>query len=335
MDSQSNPAGRVDVAGIGVNAADRILLLPEFPHTGGKMEIREAQQQLGGQVATAIIACQSWGLRTRYAGKVGADAIGEAHAQAFQRAQVEAHLLRVPNCRSQSSVTLVDQRTGERTILWERDARLAIRAAELKRRWVSTARALLVDGHDAAAAACAAKWARQCGIPVVADVDSIYPGVKELLEVTDYLIAAEEFPCRFTGKRNIQEALQVIVRRFGCRLAGATMGARGALAFTGSRWLHSAAYKVKAVDTTGAGDIFHAAFVYGLLRGWPVERTLDFSNAAAALNCTAVGARGHIAGLKEIERFMANGPRCLRPPQGTKGRKRSKPASEPRGTQAR
>jgi sulfofructose kinase len=102
----------VDVAGIGVNSADRMLMLPEFPRPGSKMELRGAEKHLGDQVASAMIACQSWGLNTRYVGKVGSDSVGEAHAREFERAGVEAHLVRVGNCRSQNSVILVDQRTA-------------------------------------------------------------------------------------------------------------------------------------------------------------------------------------------------------------------------------
>jgi sulfofructose kinase len=193
--------------------------------------------------------------------------------------------------------------------LWDRDERVALAPADLKREWISSARALLADGHDTEAAAAAARWARECGVPVIADVDSIYPGLEKLLEASDYLIASEDFPRRFTGERDLKAGLEVIAKRFGCKLVGATMGAQGAVVISAGRTIHSPGFVVNAVDTTGAGDIFHGAFVYGLLAEWPLKRTLDFSNAAGALNSTAIGARGHIAGLGEIEELMGSGVR--------------------------
>jgi sulfofructose kinase len=131
-------------------------------------------------------------------GKVGSDRAAEAHSRELERAGVRAHLVRVKNCRSQNSVILVDQITGESTILWERDGRVALVPAGLKREWAATARALLVDGHDTEAAAAAACWAREFRALVIRDVDSIYPVLEKLLGATDHLIVSEDFPRRLS-----------------------------------------------------------------------------------------------------------------------------------------
>jgi sulfofructose kinase len=96
---------------------------------------------------------------------------------------------------------------------------------------------------------------------------------------------------------------------FKCRLTMATLGRLGAIAWDGKRFFLSYGFKVRALDTTGAGDIFHGAFIYGVLQGWPLEVILEFSNAAAALNCTASGARGRIASLTEIDNLRRTGSR--------------------------
>jgi sulfofructose kinase len=104
---------------------------------------------------------------------------------------------------------------------------------------------------------------------------------------------------------DLETALRRMQSRFGCRLTAATLGEEGVLAWDGKRLYHRPAYRVPVVDTTGAGDIFHAGFIYGLLQGWPLERQLDFACAAAALNCMASGARGGIQTVAAVEELMA------------------------------
>jgi len=180
---------------------------------------------------------------------------------------------------------------GERTVLWKRDDRLTLSPEELQQDWVVNARALHVDGHDTAAAAIAASWARATGIPVIADVDELYPGVETLLKSVDYLITSRDIPGRLTEKPDLKKSLPALQKRFGSRLTAATLGEQGVLAWDGMQFHYASAFHVQPVDTTGAGDIFHAGFIYGLLQGWPLQGQLDFACAAAALNCTAVQLR--------------------------------------------
>jgi sulfofructose kinase len=299
---------QVDVVGVGLNATDMLILLPHHPALGSKVEFRSANILPGGQVATAIAACQQWGLRTRYVGKVGDDSAAATHRAEFERLGVEAHLTTAAGCASQQAVILVDD-TGERTVLWKRDNRLTLQPEELRREWITSARALHVDGHDTDAAIAAASWARDTGIPVIADLDDVYPGVEGLLKKVDYLIASRDIPGRLVGKSDLRQSLPAVRSKFDCRLAAATLGHEGVLAWDGSRFYYAAAFQVNPVDTTGAGDIFHAGFIYGLLQGWALTRQLDFACAAAALNCTALGARGGIQPVKNIERLVATGAR--------------------------
>jgi sulfofructose kinase len=297
----------VDVVGVGVNAVDTLIQLPRFPAPDSKLEFAASAVMPGGQVASAMIACRKWGLSTRYVGKIGDDAYGELHHKEFQRDGVEFELIRVDGCASQSSFILVDQSSGERTVLWKRDERVALQAEDLQREWIVDARALLVDGHDTSAATCAARWARDAAIPVTADLDNLYPGVEVLLEKVDFVVTSKEFPERLTGEKNLLKSLPIIQKNFKNRLTAATLGRDGVLAWDGSAFSYFPAYRVNAVDTTGAGDIFHAAFVYSQLEGWELEEQLSFSCAAAGLNCTGAGARGHIASIGEIRKFMQAG----------------------------
>lgn len=306
IDLMAEP-GIVDLVGVGLNATDTLIRLPQFPARGSKTEYSNASIMPGGQAATTVIACQTWGLNTRYIGKLGDDAAGSLHRQEFARAGVDARLITVPNAASPQSLILVDE-GGERTVLCRRDERLLLQPADLNREWIVNARALHVDGFETAAATQAAQWARAAGIPVVADLDETYPGVEDLIASVDYLIVSRDFPTRLTGERNLEQALRLIKRRFGCALTSATLGADGVIAWDGRRFHLNAAYHVPVTDTTGAGDIFHAGFIYGFLQDWPLERQLDFACAAAALNCTCSGARGGITNVEAVEKLMATTP---------------------------
>src|SRR5690349_3044387 len=300
-------AKRADILAIGLNATDTLIRVPRFPAFDSKTKIVSSSILPGGQAATAAVACRRWGLRSRYVGKIGDDAAGRLQREEFAREEVETHLIEVPHCASQLAFIIVDQETGERTILWQRDDRLDLRPQELPQAWIRPARLVHVDGHPCAPAAAATRWAREAGAVVTADLDNIYSGVEELLEHVDFMIGSRDFPERLLGIADLFQSLPEINRRFGCRVAGATLGRDGVLAWDGARFHYMPAFRVDAVDTTGAGDVFHAGFAYSLLRGDALPAILEFSSAAAALNCTALGARGGIRPVSEIERLRREG----------------------------
>ncbi len=167
----------MDIVGVGLNATDTLIPVPHYPASGSKVEFRSASVLPGGQVATAMVACQTWGLRARYIGKLGDDDAAALHREEFRKAGVETHLFSAPGCPSQQAFILVED-SGERTVLWKRDDRLTLRPEDLRREWIADARAIHLDGHDTEAAITAATWAREAGIPVVADLDELYPGVE-------------------------------------------------------------------------------------------------------------------------------------------------------------
>jgi sugar/nucleoside kinase (ribokinase family) len=298
----------VDLVGVGLNAMDVLIPLAEFPARGSKAWYTGSTLMPGGQAATTVFACQRWGLSTRYVGKLGDDDAGRLHREVFAQAGIDAKLVTVPHASSPQSLILVDG-GGERTVLCRKDERVQLQPEDLRREWIVTARALHLDGCEIAAATQAAAWARAAGVPVIADLDEIYPGIERLIENVDYLIVSRDFPGRLTGEADLEAALRSIQTRYGCALTAATLGEDGVLAWDANRFYLRAAYRVPVVDTTGAGDIFHAGFIFGLLQGWSIERQLDFACAAAAMNCSAVGARGGIQTVEAIRALMASGPR--------------------------
>src|SRR5271156_4609485 len=203
---------RVDLVGVGLNATDTLISLTTFPTPGSKVEYRDPKVLPGGQVATTVIACQQWGLTTRYVGKLGDDDAARLHREAFAAAGVETRLITVPEAASPQSLILVDSK-GERTILGRLDERLFLQPGDLDREWIINARALHLDGHDTAAATLAAGWAREAGIPVVADLDELYPGVEEILEKVDYIIVSGYIPGRLLGESDREMALRQMKRR--------------------------------------------------------------------------------------------------------------------------
>jgi sulfofructose kinase len=297
-----------DVLGIGLNATDTLLLVKEFPPYAGKVAFDREMLSPGGQVATAVVCCAKLGLRAKYVGTIGDDMRGTIQRESLEGTGVDTSSLIVrENCPNQTAYIVIDERTGERTVLWQRGDCLRLKPEEIKDEDIATARMLHIDGYDIDAAAHAARIAHQNNVPVSIDVDTIYPGFESVLKYVDYLVAGSGWPAKWTKEHDPFKALSKIQAEYGTRLAAMTLGDLGSLALYQGRWYYSPAFEVVCADTTGAGDVYHGAFCYAMLTGMQMERALEFSNAAAAINCTAIGARGHIPGLSEVEALVAQG----------------------------
>ena len=300
----------VDVVGVGLNASDMFLQVPNYPPLGGKERVLSSSLLAGGQVSTALVTCRRLGLRARYIGKVGDDEAGRMQLRSLAREGVDTRYTRVVSrTPNQIGIIIVDRSTGERTVFWDRHPRLALRAAELVRGAIVSARVLHLDGCDVGACSAAARWARAAKVPVIADLDTVYPNIERLLPLVDYLVASTGFVSVFTGQPDHFRALRRIAKEFRNPAVSMTLGRDGALLLWQGKFIYSPGFVVEAVDTTGAGDVFHGAFIYGLLAGWEMRRILDFSNAMAGLNCTALGARGHIASRPAAVKLMRVGKR--------------------------
>ncbi len=299
-----------DVLGIGLNATDTLLIISHFPAYGGKVPFHEEILSPGGQVASAMVTCAKLGLRTKYVGTLGDDERGRVQMESLRGSGVNLEHVHVrENCANQSAYIVIDQSTGERTVFWQRPECLALRPEDVPDEEIRRSRMLHIDGHDTQAVAHAARVARAHGIPVTVDVDTIYPGFEEVLKNVDYLVASSEFPGRWTKIEDPHRALTALRDEYGMRCAAMTLGAHGALALVDGKFHYSPAFVVNCVDTTGAGDVFHGAFCYAVLQEMPTGEALDFANAMAALNCTAIGARGAIRGVAEVRALMARAER--------------------------
>ena len=299
-----------DVAGIGLNATDTLILLSHFPAYAGKVAFDQEILSPGGQVASALVTCARLGLRVKYIGTVGDDQRGRIQLDSLQASGINLDDVEVrENCPNQTAYILIDRTTGERTVLWKRDECLRLDPAAITEEKITCARLLHIDAHDTPAVARAAEIARRHHIPVTVDVDTIYHGFDRVLPHVDYLVASSEFPVQWTNERDPFRALEMIQEEYHLPVAAMTLGALGALARMHGRFVYSPAFVVNCADTTGAGDVFHGAFCYAVLQNMSLRDMLEFSNAMAALNCTALGARGRIATVEEARALMLRAER--------------------------
>jgi sulfofructose kinase len=295
-----------DVVGIGLNATDTLLLVQEFPPYAGKVAFDREMLSPGGQVATAMVSCAQLGLRAKYIGTVGDDVRGDIQRQSLEGTGVDISSIIIrKNCPNQTAYIIIDERTGERTVLWQRAEGLRLTANEIRSEDIVNARLLHIDGFDIDACAHAAAIAGQHGVPVSIDVDTVYPGFEAVLKNVDYLVAGSGWPAKWTGESDPFKALSALQSEYGMKIASMTLGDYGSLARKGGRWYYSPAFEVACLDTTGAGDVFHGGLCYAILEEMPLNQALEFANAVAALNCMAIGARGHIATRPEVDALIA------------------------------
>jgi sugar/nucleoside kinase (ribokinase family) len=280
-------------------------LLPEMPGAGrcSKLRISSHFMSCGGQVATAMAACAALGLRSRFLGPLGTDANAARLREELARRGVDVSFVIVHEAANQFAMLLVDERSGERIVLWNRDPRLSVRPAELSPEAFAGARVLHVDDVDEEGAIAAARIAGRLGLIVTSDLDRVTERTADLVASVSIPLFAESVPPALTGESDPERALRKL-RRTHPGLLCVTLGERGALALDGDRIVYAPGFRVAAVDTTGAGDIFRAGFIYALLDGRPTDDVLRFANAAAAASCTKLGAMAGVPTLDEVRRIL-------------------------------
>src|SRR5438309_966709 len=293
--------------GFGLNAVDHLIVVPEYPAFDTKVRFTEYEKSAGGQTASAMVALQRLGLKTAYAGRFGSDAEGRFGLSSLEYEGVNLDFAEtIEGASNQVAFIIIDARSGERTIIWDRDERLAYRPDEAPLELATRGGVLHIDAHDPLACAAMARAARAAGTIVTADIDNIYQGLPELLPLIDVLITSAELPHRLTGISDLRASLVETKARYGSPIVGATLGARGAIAYCEGQFIESPAFEVPGGcrDTTGAGDAFHAGFIYGMLRGEDLESCMQLSNAVAALKCRKLGGRAALPTQAELRDFL-------------------------------
>jgi len=296
-----------DVVGVGCNSVDFVNLLPASPQPHGpnaKMRIHRQVVSCGGQMTTAMVACAKLGLKAKYVGVTGTDENGRRIRSAMAGYDVDMTDSVIRDAPNRFAVIMVDESTGERIVLWDRDERLRLKPRELSAEIFGSARLLHVDDEDQETAIDAARLGRTAGVPITSDIDRLTDRTEELVEAVTIPIFAEHVPLALTGRNDPESALRALRTRHDGLLC-VTLGAHGALALDGDRAIYAPGYQITAVDTTGAGDVFRGGFIYGLLKRWPTAQILQFANAAAAVSCTRLGALTGVPDLSDVEALLA------------------------------
>lgn len=295
-----------DVIGIGATSVDYVYRLPILPEADGpqaKIRISSHRVSCGGQTATALATCAALGLRAKFAGVLGSDENGARIRAELVRRGIDVTDAVVHQGLNQFAAILVDERTGERIVLWSRDEGLALRPDELAAPMLASAHIVHVDDVDQEGAIRAAERARASGAIVTSDIDRVTDRTEELVRAVTIPILAEHVPPAITGEPDMERALRKL-RPPQATFVCVTLGRSGAMILDGDRLYHEPAFHVDAVDTTGAGDVFRGALMHGLLRGEPPQQLLRFANAAAAVSCTRAGAMDAVPALDDVQRMF-------------------------------
>lgn len=279
-------------------------LLEKYPQLNEKTVLKQFAREGGGPVPTALVVLQKLGLNTAYIGKVGADDEGQFLITALQQHGVNTDFVfSDPECDTPMAIVMVDEPSGKRTIILNRTETTDIILTKPALDRISNGRLLLVDGWEHEATIAAAERAHQHGIPVAADYGSLRPDMEHLLSVTDYPIVSENFCHQFFGKITPEKAAEKLLN-WGATVAIVTCGIRGSFAASPQETRHQPAFEVPVVDTTGAGDVYHGGFLFGLLKNWSLAESMRFASAVAALKCRALGGRAGIPELAEVKQFL-------------------------------
>ncbi len=297
----------LDVIGIGCAAADYLGVVARHPRVDEKMQMLDFSQQGGGLTATALVALARLGARASFISKLGPDAISRFIIDGLGDEGVATDRVIVdPEARGQFAFVMVERGTGKRSILFSRVGVKRLRPEEVDADYIRSAKLLIVDDYECAGAMRAAEVAREAGIPVAMDADGVDRNAGDLIALADFPVLPAGFAMTFTGAETPQEAASRLCGKYRPSAAVVTAGEAGCYCASADENFHQPAFKVEAVDTTGAGDVFHGGFAYGLLRGWPLRKTVRFAAAMAALQCTHLGGRPGIPNLKEVESFLRN-----------------------------
>lgn len=296
-----------DIVGFGTNAVDFLIVVPEYPEFNSKIALNDYIQAAGGEVATTVAGLSRLGLKTAYAGRFGNDREGEFGLQTLIDEGVNTNFSeKIEGARTQIAFIVIDERNGERTVIWHRDKQLSFNETDAPIKSAALGKILHFTPHDTRACLAMAREAKKNGTIISIDIDNIFDGVEELLPLVDIFISSAEFPEKLVGIADKKESLQAIKQRFGCAIVGMTLGEKGSLILCENEFIESEGFAVPngCKDTTGAGDAFRVGLLYGLLKGESIETAAKMANAVAALKCRELGARTALPNNAELLEFI-------------------------------
>lgn len=303
--AKGSPSVVISVVGLGQCALDFLGEVDAYPGVDAKAELLSSSIQGGGPVATALVTLARLGVKTAFVGRVGDDDFGVRIRQGLVSEGVDCtYLEQIPGAVSQHAWIVVERGSGHRNIFWHRGSCPPLAVREVDPELIRSCALLHLDGLQQDACVAAAEMARAADVPTVLDGGTLRPGVERLLPLVDHPVVSEGFAWVLSEERGVDVALERLLG-FGAQAATVTLGERGSVTLScdGER-IEQPAFEVDVVDTTGCGDVFHGGYVYGVLHGWPLRRTLRFAAACAALKARGLGGQSAIASLTDIEAFL-------------------------------
>ena len=297
-----------DCLGFGVCPIDYLCVLKSYPELDDKIEAKESDVQGGGPVPTAMVTLSKLGKTATFVGRVGDDFEGEFVRKELEKESVNTNCLIIdPQMKTPKAFIWVDEKTGKRTVVLDQPELKITEPSELPFLDKIKIKYLHLDARDIDINIYLAKWAKKMGAEVILDMGSLRGEFERLLPLVDYLVVSRRFALGYTRLRDPLKACKKLLKQ-GFKAVVITLGQKGAVGGIGDAVFRVPGYKINVVDTTGAGDVFHGAFIYGLLENWDLEKTIQFSNAVAALKCTKLGGRAGIPSLRDVRSFQKSHP---------------------------
>ncbi|GAB4348562.1 MAG: sugar kinase [Candidatus Abyssubacteria bacterium] len=293
-----------DVVGVGIACLDLNATVTSIPRVDENVLMLDFRKQMGGTVSTALATLQRLGMRTKYLGMLGDDENGRFTLEGLRAEGVDVSSVRIAKDQSSPfSFVMVDSMTGRRSIAYFPGCSFTVPADCIEPEAIRSARLLHVDiATPAVFAACAT--AARAAVPISIEANAPYPGLEDLLTTGNIFISSRDIICGLAERQDPLEAGKKLLEEYALDLVVVTLGEEGSLAVTTTQTARSPGFKVTVIDTTGAGDVFHGAYIYGHLKGWGLEKTLRFANAAGAIMCTTQTGWAGIPTLPQVEAFL-------------------------------
>ncbi len=297
----------MNVTGLGQCALDNLFIIDSFPVPDTKKEVLEWTIAGGGPVATALVSLARLSIQCTFFGITGDDEAGEKIRESLRTENININgLLKRSDANSQVAFIAIEKQTGKRTIFWKRPSAKPLSPDELPDNFLDNTDFLLLDGLMSDVSLYAAQKARDKNIPVMLDAGRVREGIIELAHLSDYVVCSEEFAIEFTDSTGPFDPEKTILqmKTFNVKSTTITLGDKGSITVAGDEIFKTPPFSVDIIDTTGAGDVFHGGYIYGLLQKWDIKKTVRFASAFAALKCKALGGRDGIPCLKEVEELL-------------------------------
>lgn len=293
----------MNIAGIGQCSIDYVGEINTYPPEDTKCEVPVWHIFGGGPVPTALAALSRFGAHTRFMGKIGNDEAGKLVRKGLEEERIDVTaMVEQKGARTQTAFIVVNKNDGTRTIFWSKTTAPPFVKEDFSPSFLKDVNFLHLDGYYCEIAVEAAHSAREQSIPVMLDAGKMRDHLYKLIPLCDYVVCSEQFSLGFA--RNNHETTLKELRKMGVKTATVTLGIKGSLTASEDEFFYQPPYATDLVDTTGAGDVFHGGYIYGLLKGWPLKETVRFASAAAALNCSQLGGRGGIPTVDTARDFM-------------------------------